>query len=220
MLERLDAIDRGTAAGAAPEVRDEARDAAHQLAGSVGTFGFARATDLARELEAALGEPDLGVPQAALRDLSVLARGLRRELETEVGERSTGSSEPSLGRVLAVDDDPMVLDAVRAVLAGAGLSIVTETDPTLVVPRLAEVQPDVLILDVDMPGIDGIELCRRVRSDPGRRGLRILFLTTHADEDTVRAAFGAGADDYLNKPLVESELVTRVRYHLRDRPAV
>jgi CheY-like chemotaxis protein len=216
VLERLDAIDRGAAGGVGPDVRDEAIRAAHQLAGTVGTFGFVQATDLARQLEAGLGAPD-----AVPRDLSALARRLRHELEGKVGgEPSAGIGEPSRGRVLAVDDDPTMLDAVRTLLAGAGLEVVTESDPRRVVPRLAEIDPDVLILDVDMPGLGGIELCRRVRTDPGGGHVPILFLTTHGDEATVRAAFGAGADDYLTKPLVDGELVARVRHHLEVRPQI
>jgi CheY-like chemotaxis protein len=211
VLERLDAIERGTAGDADPEVRDVATRAAHQLAGTVGTFGFARGSELAGQLEAGLGAPD-----AVPRRLFELARELRGELEGKVGsEPAAEISGPPRGWVLAVDDDPMMLDTVRGLLAEAGVEVVTESDSRRVVSRLTEIDPGVLILDVDMPGLGGIELCRRVRTEFERRHLRILFLTTHGDEETVRAAFSAGADDYLNKPLVDGELVARVRHHLQ-----
>ncbi len=211
VLARLDAIDRAAAGEVDQETRAEAVRAAHQLAGTVGTFGFARATEVARELESRLAAPGKVAPE-----LRTLAQGLRQELlgDACVGGSGAEPDEASRGRVLAVDDDPLILDSVRSLLAERGLEIVTESDPGRVMARLPSIAPDLVILDIDMPGINGIELCRRIRTDPDHPGLPIVFLTTHSDARTVRAAYRAGADGHLSKPLVATELIACVERHL------
>jgi CheY-like chemotaxis protein len=219
VLARLEAIDRAAGGAVGSEVRAEGVRAAHQLAGTVGTFGFARATEMARELEARLGVPGTVEPE-----LGALARELRCELMGEVGGGARGADarEPYCGRVLAVDDDPLMLDSVRSLLAEQGLEVVTEGDPCRVVARLPEIGPDLLILDIDMPGMNGIELCGRIRADPDHQELRIVFLTTHTDTERVRAAYRAGADGHLSKPVAGGELLAWVERHLtlRDRRMV
>ena len=71
-------------------------------------------------------------------------------------------------------------------------------------------QADLLILDVEMPGYSGIELCQVVRNDPHWSNLPILFLTAHTENEAINRAFAAGADDYITKPIVEQQLVTRM----------
>ena len=117
-------------------------------------------------------------------------------------------------RVLAVDDDPQILALLRTVLGGDGLEIHTVDDPLRVWAALEEVQPDLLVLDVDMPHVTGIELARAVRSDTRWSHVPIVFLTARTDADTVRRAYAAGADDHVGKPIVVEELVTRVRNRL------
>lgn len=210
VLARLGAIEQAAEHEAGSEARAEGVHAAHQLAGTVGTFGFASATEMARELETRLG--GTGSPTA---ELAALARELRRELAGEAGGGSdhTEPDRPQQTRVLAIDDDPLILDSLRALLAGRGLEVVTEVDPRRVVALLPEVAPDLVILDIDMPEMDGIELCRRVRADPDHRGLRIVFLTTHTDPETVQAAYDAGADGHLAKPVVVAELLAWMQRH-------
>ena len=118
-------------------------------------------------------------------------------------------------RVLCVDDDPHLLDAVRALLEPHGLDVHTSGDPLHFWTRLGEVGPDLLVLDIDMPHVNGIELCRVVRADPRWRALPVVFLTARTEADTVYRVFAAGADDYVAKPFVGPELVARIRNHLR-----
>jgi diguanylate cyclase (GGDEF)-like protein len=121
-------------------------------------------------------------------------------------------------RVMAVDDDPVVLDGLRCVLESAGLELTMLDDPTRFWEVLEGLSPDLLLLDVDMPGLNGIELCRVVRNDPRWRDLPVLFLTAHTNTDTVQRVFAAGADDFVGKPIVASELLTRITNRLeRDR---
>jgi diguanylate cyclase (GGDEF)-like protein len=117
-------------------------------------------------------------------------------------------------RVLVVDDDPAVLDAMRALLQPHDLKVSILADPLHFWETLERVAPELLILDVDMPSINGPELCRTVRNDPRWSGLAVIFATARTDAATVEEVFGAGADDYIAKPIVGPELVNRVANRL------
>jgi diguanylate cyclase (GGDEF)-like protein len=117
-------------------------------------------------------------------------------------------------RVLMVDDDPTVLDVMSALLRPHEVELFTLLDPRRFWETLAEVQPELLILDVDMPGVNGPELCRTVRNDPRWSHLAVIFVTARTDAETVELVFNAGADDYVAKPIVGPELVTRVSNRL------
>lgn len=117
-------------------------------------------------------------------------------------------------RVLVVDDDPAMFDAVSALLRPHDLEVSTLADPLRFWETLERVAPELLILDVDMPGVNGPELCRTVRNDPRWSGLAVIFATAHADAATIEEVFAAGADDYIPKPIVGPELVTRVANRL------
>lgn len=117
-------------------------------------------------------------------------------------------------RVLVVDDDPAVLETMHALLRGDDLEIFTLADPLCFWETLEEVEPELLILDVDMPGVNGLELCRTVRNDPRWSGVAVIFVAARNDADTPGLVFNAGADDYLAKPIVGAELVARVSNRL------
>jgi diguanylate cyclase (GGDEF)-like protein len=116
--------------------------------------------------------------------------------------------------VLAVDDDPLVLEAVRALLAPAGVEVHALDDPLRMWDALEEVCPDAVLLDIDMPGVGGIELCRVMRNDARWSATPVIFLTARTEAETVERVFAAGADDYVAKPFVGPELVTRVTNRL------
>jgi diguanylate cyclase (GGDEF)-like protein len=113
--------------------------------------------------------------------------------------------------VLAVDDDPAVLDAVQRLLGPHGVRVVTLSDPLRFWGELDRVRPDVILLDVDMPGVTGVELCRVLRNDPRWATVPVLVLTARRDPESIERIFDAGADDHLAKPVIGTELVTRVR---------
>src|SRR5207253_7227841 len=117
-------------------------------------------------------------------------------------------------RVLVVDDDPVMLGALERVLAGRGYRTTTLSDPLRFWDVLEESPPDLVLLDVDMPGLTGIDLCRALRTDLRWAGVPVLFLTAYSDADTVQSVFAAGADDYVTKPVIGPELVTRVANRL------
>jgi DNA-binding response OmpR family regulator len=118
-------------------------------------------------------------------------------------------------RVLIVDDDPQVLTTLSDLLQPWGLDVTTLEDPQNFWEVLTTTVPDLLILDASMPTFSGIVLCQVVRQDPHWGDLPIVVLTSDTNADTIREVFAAGADDYVGKPIVEPELITRIISRLK-----
>ncbi|MDJ0690583.1 MAG: response regulator [Xenococcaceae cyanobacterium MO_188.B32] len=116
--------------------------------------------------------------------------------------------------VLVVDDDPLFLAAIRPLLEPWGIRMTALDNPLRFWEVLQSTNPDMLILDVEMPEINGIELCQTIRTDPNWQSLPILFLTARRDSETIQQVFTAGADDYATKPIIGSELLTRINNRL------
>jgi predicted signal transduction protein with EAL and GGDEF domain/DNA-binding response OmpR family regulator len=119
--------------------------------------------------------------------------------------------------LLIADDDPSHLLLAEAALAGAGFLVHTANDGEEAVQRFGEVRPDVVILDVMMPKLTGIEACRLIRQQAGQRIVPILMLTGRNDLPAISDAFAAGASDFAQKGMNPRLLVERVRFLLRDR---
>jgi DNA-binding response OmpR family regulator/HPt (histidine-containing phosphotransfer) domain-containing protein len=117
---------------------------------------------------------------------------------------------PASLRLLAVDDDPLILTTLEYQLPRWGIQVTTLRDPCQFWTVLGATRPDVLMLDVAMPQIDGTELCQILRSDPTWAGLPILFLSAYRDARIIQQIYSVGADDYIPKPFTEPELVTRI----------
>ncbi|WP_088889671.1 response regulator [Leptolyngbya ohadii] len=117
---------------------------------------------------------------------------------------------PDKAEILVVDDDPVVLNTVRTLLQPWGMQITTLDTPHHFWEVLNDVSPDLLILDVQMPDINGIELCQIIRTDPQWSKLPVLFLTAHTDTTTVHQVFTAKADDCVSKSSMGAKLVPRV----------
>ncbi len=117
--------------------------------------------------------------------------------------------------ILAVDDDPEVLGTLERVLKRDQFDVMAVNSGRKALDYLEKRQPDVLILDIIMPEIDGITVCRRVRADPRFAALPILFLTAKGSTDDVVEGLDAGADDYVIKPFELAELQARVKALLR-----
>ncbi|BAY78898.1 multi-component transcriptional regulator (plasmid) [Nostoc linckia NIES-25] len=116
--------------------------------------------------------------------------------------------------VLAVDDDPLILAALRPMLEPWGMRMTALDNPLHFWEVLQSTTPDLLILDVDMPQISGIELCQAVRTDPQWQELPIVFLTAHREIKIVQQVFAVGGDDYVIKPVVGAELLARITHRL------
>lgn len=113
-------------------------------------------------------------------------------------------------KIMAVDDDPEILDLLSTLLASRAVTVKTLSDPAQFWTCLEAFAPDLLVLDVDMPKLGGLDLCRVARNDPRWAELPILFLTAHSDPGTIQKVFGAGADDFVSKPIAGPELLTRI----------
>jgi DNA-binding response OmpR family regulator len=109
-----------------------------------------------------------------------------------------------------VDDDADIRDLVAFKLAQAGYEVDRAADGAGALAAVARRRPDLAILDVTMPGMSGIDLCRSLRADPETASVLVLLLTARAQERDVEAGFAAGADDYVVKPFSPRELVSRV----------
>lgn len=120
-------------------------------------------------------------------------------------------------KILVVDDDPRLRDLVAIALERAGYTVITASNGQLALTHAARETPDLIVLDIGLPELDGLEVCRRLRA---RSQVPILFLTARADEIDRILGLELGADDYVTKPFSPRELVARVRAILkRSQPA-
>jgi len=147
------------------------------------------------------GAAFLQKPQTPANVLDVVRRVLKRH-------------DPETSKVLAVDDDPTILKTLESLLAPRGIQVTAISDPLLFWQALEDTQPDLLVLDIDMPFLSGIELCRVIRNDVHWNELPVLFLTARTDVDTMQRVYSSGADDYVTKPIVGPELLTRISNRL------
>jgi adenylate cyclase len=118
------------------------------------------------------------------------------------------------GRILVVDDIPRNVRLLAAVLTGAGYEVASAGSGAEAIETVARDAPDLVLLDIRMPDIDGYEVCRRLRADPAAQFLPIVMVTSAEDEERV-AALEAGADDFVAKPFNNDELLARVRSLIR-----
>lgn len=119
-------------------------------------------------------------------------------------------------RILAVDDDPSVAEMLSIMLGRAGFDVITVGDGPSAVAAFREHLPDLIVLDLMLPGMDGIEVCRAIRAESG---VPIVMLTARSESDDVVLGLEAGADDYVVKPPKPEELLARVRARLRSTAA-
>jgi two-component system OmpR family response regulator/two-component system alkaline phosphatase synthesis response regulator PhoP len=120
-------------------------------------------------------------------------------------------------RVLLVEDDPHIRELVELHLQLEGLSVVPVSDGNVALARAREDAFDLIVLDVMLPGLDGVTVCRAIRRDSRNADVPILMLTARREESDKVLGLDSGADDYLTKPFGVRELVARVRALLRRR---
>ena len=118
----------------------------------------------------------------------------------------------SAGRVLVVDDQPKIRRFMRATLAGDGYEVDESKSGEEALERIREFRPDLVVLDVNMPGMGGLAACRAIRNDTN---IGIIMLTVRDSEEDKVAALDAGADDFVTKPFSTPELLARIRAALR-----
>jgi putative two-component system response regulator len=120
---------------------------------------------------------------------------------------------------MVVDDDAVARNAIGRTLRARGYDVRLEADGRGAVESARRLQPDVVLLDVNMPGMSGMEVCRELRSDPETRFISILMLTGLSTTERLVEALDAGADDFLGKPPDPVELLARVRSLVRSKQA-
>jgi len=124
---------------------------------------------------------------------------------------------PTRRSVLVVDDNAANLKVIVSHLKAYSYDIFTARDGTAGLERARLVKPDLVLLDVEMPGIDGYETCRRMKADPELAPIPVIFMTVRSDIDDKIRGFDAGAVDYVTKPFEANELLARVRTHTELR---
>jgi signal transduction histidine kinase len=119
--------------------------------------------------------------------------------------------------ILVVDDTPTNLEVAIETLSAAGYEVAAVTSGQRALKRLNSYLPDLILLDVQMPGIDGFETCHQIKKNPATAAVPVIFMTALSDVDNKVKGFDLGAVDYITKPFQERELLVRVRNHLQLR---
>jgi two-component system, NtrC family, sensor kinase len=119
--------------------------------------------------------------------------------------------------ILVIDDTPTNLEVLYGALSGAGYEILVEMDGESGIEQAQNNPPDLILLDVMMPGIDGFETCRRLKSNPVTQEIPIIFMTALAETESKVKGLNAGAVDYVTKPFQHEEVLARVKIHLQLR---
>ncbi len=119
-------------------------------------------------------------------------------------------AEAAKQRVMVVDRDPQILATLKRLLEPWGLSVTTLNDPQQFWETLESCSPDLLVLEMNMPILSGVDLCQIVRNDSLWGNLPIIFLISHPNIETIDRVYSVGADDFVSKPIAGSELVSRI----------
>jgi signal transduction histidine kinase len=122
---------------------------------------------------------------------------------------------PRIGFILIVDDNPTNLSVLCEALSSEGFRFRVAVDGETAIALAERNQPELILLDVQMPGIDGFETCRRLKANPVTQNIPIIFTTALADVESKTKGFSLGAVDYIPKPFAHEEVIARVRVHLQ-----
>jgi len=118
------------------------------------------------------------------------------------------------GTVMIVDDTPGNLALLSDTLSEAGYRVLVATDGLAALEQIDYLKPDIILMDVVMPGIDGFETCRRLKADPSKADIPVLFMTGLSELDNLLRGFGEGGLDYIVKPIRPPEVLARIDVHL------
>lgn len=114
-------------------------------------------------------------------------------------------------RILIVDDEPNIVLSLEFLMQREGYQVATAVDGDAALEALAAQAPDLVILDVMLPKMNGFDVCRRIKADPRWKGIRVLILTARGRDTEVSKGLGLGADLYVTKPFSTKELMAQVR---------
>ena len=125
-----------------------------------------------------------------------------------------------MAKILVIEDDVTFLDLVRVHLSGAGHEVVTAEDAAIGLRAIIADRPDLVVLDIFVPYLDGFEMLEALRSDPATREIPVIVLTGHTDDETFSRARQLGAAAFLTKPVEGTRLINAIEQQLaRARPA-
>jgi len=114
-------------------------------------------------------------------------------------------------KIVVIEDDPVIQKLITQTLLREGYEVVTASDGSAGLRTVKETNPNLVVLDISMPGLDGYQVCQYLRSDPATANLPIIMVTAMARPADQRRGFDLGADDYLPKPFALTDLITRVQ---------
>jgi DNA-binding response OmpR family regulator len=114
-------------------------------------------------------------------------------------------------RILIVDDEPNIVISLEYLMKREGYEVVIAADGEAALEALAEKSPDLVVLDVMLPKMNGFDVCQRIRADPRWQGIKILILTARGRDTEVAKGLGLGADSYVKKPFSTKELVAQIK---------
>jgi two-component system, OmpR family, alkaline phosphatase synthesis response regulator PhoP len=120
-------------------------------------------------------------------------------------------------RVLIADDNPQGVELLEAYLGDTGYEVATAFDGEETLQKVRDWRPELVLLDVMMPKLSGFEVCKRLKADPATRGVAVLMITALDQPSDVDRAVDAGTDDFLTKPINQTDLLRRVRALLASR---
>lgn len=126
-------------------------------------------------------------------------------------------SKNNIETILVIDDSPTNLEVLHATLENAGYEVIVEMDGNSGIEQVKNNPPDLILLDVMMPGIDGFETCRRLQADPSTNEIPIIFITALSDSGEKVKGLNLGAVDYITKPFHQKEVIARIQLHLKLR---
>jgi DNA-binding response OmpR family regulator len=199
---------------------DSLRRMLHNLAGHAGGIGFPKVSAGAAAIEALIADVLPGEFDA--RRARELVAALRDDFATDlVAGPTDATNDPrrsaATGKILVVDDDAHAREGLTEYLIAMGYSAIglPAADSLLAVARTE--RPDLILLDIGLPGIDGFAACRLLKTEPALSDIPVIFLTAHTDIDDRLTAFALGAEDFLSKPVDVREVRLRIQIQLSRR---
>ena len=202
--------------------------AAHSLKSISANVGALRLAALSRDVEA-IGKAQATTQTAPLlvameAEYAAVERALHRELPVVLGdsahaEQTAPTSEHTPATILLIDDESINLDLLQAALAPSGYRLMAFEDGATALEVLMYDPPDLILVDLLMPGIDGFEVCRRVKASPQGQFIPVIVVTGRDEVEDYIRALDCGADDFMTKPFNAAVLCARVRAYLRAKRA-
>ena len=194
----------------------------------MGSFGFATITPECRQIERIFREHET-LSSKQLQALRVAIDKVQQTLDTSeptltpspafVDQLSVGPADNFIesakdkakaAKVLIVDDDPAILTLLEGLLQGWGFRLQLLSDSQQFWETMEQFDPDIVLLDVEMPQVSGFDLCQQLRDQPRWSELPVLCLSAHTEAEVIQRVFSIGADDYIRKPIIAAELIARV----------